>query len=89
MTDALAGKLESTTLGSTPNDADWKKKLKIPAKDNRLVRVAAAVVPSRVGAARSHAVGARGTERSDAPAYEEATGTTMAIYKAWRATNLA
>ncbi|KFY37430.1 hypothetical protein V495_07181 [Pseudogymnoascus sp. VKM F-4514 (FW-929)] len=35
MTDALAGKLESTTLGSTPNDADWKKKLKIPAKDNR------------------------------------------------------
>ncbi|ELR10267.1 DExD/H-box ATP-dependent RNA helicase dhh1 [Pseudogymnoascus destructans] len=35
MADALAGKLESTTLGSSQNDPDWKKKLKIPAKDNR------------------------------------------------------
>ncbi|OBT56443.1 ATP-dependent RNA helicase DDX6/DHH1 [Pseudogymnoascus sp. 24MN13] len=35
MADALAGKLESTTLGSSQNDPDWKKKLKIPVKDNR------------------------------------------------------
>lgn len=27
--------LTDSVYSSTPNDADWKKKLKIPAKDNR------------------------------------------------------